>query len=53
MERDINIMNDIQQQKEKDIERARMKELDPEGETMGEHKRFTFDLVDVPSDPLR
>lgn len=53
MERDINVMDIIQREKEKDIERERAHELDPEGTSMAEHKRFTLDLVDVPTDPLR
>lgn len=53
MERDIKVMDIIQREKEKDIERERAHELDPEGTSMAEHKRFTLDLVDVPTDPLR
>lgn len=53
MERDIKVMDIIQREKEKDIERERAHELDPEGTRMAEHKRFTLDLVDVPTDPLR
>lgn len=53
MERDITIIDTIQKEKEKDIARERAHDMDNEGKTMAEHKRFTFDLVDVPSDPLR
>lgn len=53
MERDIDIMRTIIDQKEKDIEAAELQPLDPEGKKLGEHKRFTFDMVDVPTDPLR
>lgn len=53
MERDINVMNAIQQEKEMDIEREKAHALNPEGVSMAEHKRFTLDLVDVPTDPLR
>ena len=54
MERDIRTIDIIQREKEKDIERAqKAHDLDPEGTAMGEHKRFTLDLVDIPTDPLR
>lgn len=53
MERDISIIDTIQREKEKDIEREQAHNLDPEGTSMAEHKRFTLDLVDVPVDPLR
>lgn len=52
-ERDLEIMDQIQRQKERDIEAAALQPLDPEGAKMAEEKRFTFDLVDVPTDPLR
>ena len=50
---DINVMDTIQRQKEKDIDAAELQPLDPEGVEMGEHKRYTIDIVDAPSDPLR
>lgn len=53
MERDLEIMNIIQTEKEKDIAQEELQPLNDEGETMAEHKRFTFDVVDIPSDPLR
>ena len=53
MTRDINVMKDIQDQKIKDIEKRDLHPLDDEGTAMAEHKRFTFDLVDTPTDPLR
>lgn len=53
MERDIHVIDVIQREKEKDIERERAHDLNPEGTSMAEHKRFTLDLVDVPTDPLR
>ena len=52
-ERDLEIMNQIQRQKEKDLEDRELQPLDPEGERLAEEKRFTFDLVDIPTDPLR
>ena len=51
--RDVNTMNQIQTQKEKDIEKEQLQQLNPEGRKLAEHKRFTFDIVDIPSDPLR
>ena len=53
MERDLDVMKTIQDQKEKDIEASTLQPLDPEGKHLAEHKRFTFDVVDFPSDPLR
>lgn len=53
MTRDLDTMKVIINQKEKDIEAAELQPMDPEGKKMGEHKRFTFDMVDVPTDPLR
>lgn len=53
MERDLSIMDAIQTEKEKDIQATDLQPLDPEGEAMAEHKRFTFDLIDIPNDPLR
>lgn len=53
MERDLETMAAIQAEKEKEIEAEELQPLDDEGETMAEHKRFTFDVVDIPSDPLR
>ena len=53
MTRDLDIMTDIINQKEKDIEATELQPMDPEGKKMGEHKRFTFDVLTVPTDPLR
>lgn len=53
MTRDLDTMKTIIDQKERDIEAEELQPMDPEGKTMGEHKRFTFDVVDFPSDPLR
>ena len=46
-------MTDIQAQKKRDIERHGQPPLDDEGKALAEHKRFTFDVIDIPSDPLR
>lgn len=53
MDRDLDIMDTIQTQKEKDIAASTLQPLDAEGKRLGEHKRFTFDVIDFPSDPLR
>ena len=53
MTRDLNVMDAIQKEKEKEIIAKELMPLDPEGVTVAEHKRFTLDLVDTPTDPLR
>ena len=53
MSRDLDTMTQIVNQKEKDIEASELQPMNPEGRYMVEHKRFTFDVVDVPTDPLR
>lgn len=53
MIRDLNTMHSIQNEKAKELIKAKMHPLDPEGKAMAEHKRFTFDIVETPTDPLR
>lgn len=53
MIRDLDIMDQIQRQKEKDIEQESLMPLDAEGTELAEGKRLTFDIIDIPSDPLR
>lgn len=53
MTRDLDVITDIQNQKVKEMEDTELHPLDDEGVAMAEHKRFTFDLVDTPTDPLR
>ena len=53
MSRDLDTMTQIVNQKEKDIEASELQPMNPEGRYMAEHKRFTFDVVDVPTNPLR
>jgi hypothetical protein len=53
MERDLNTMNIIQMEKEKEIKAEAQQALNDEGVDMAEHKRFTLDIVDTPADPLR
>lgn len=53
MTRDLDTMTTIIEQKEKDIEASELQPMNPEGKYMAEHKRFTFDVINVPTDPLR
>ena len=53
MTRDLDTMKVIINQKEKDIEASQLQPMDSEGKYMAEHKRFTFDVINVPTDPLR
>lgn len=53
MIRDLETMASIQQEKSKEMERGQLQPLNPEGVEMAKHKRFTFDIVDIPADPLR
>ena len=53
--KDIAIMDQIQTQKEKDIEAGTQQELNAEGTRMAEEKRESFDIPinAVKVDPLR
>ena len=51
--RDLNTMHSIQNEKAKELTKKEMQPLDPEGTAMAEHKRFSLDIVDTPTDPLR
>ncbi len=51
--RDLNTIDNIQNQKEKDIGKQGILPLDGEGRKLAEGKRFTFDIVEIPVDPLR
>ena len=53
MTRDLETMEQIMGQKEKDLEADGQPELDPEIDELAEKKRFTFDIINTPSDPLR
>ena len=53
MDRDLNTMNIIQEQKEKDIESAQLPPLDNEIKVLASGKRITFDIIAIPSDSLR
>lgn len=51
--KNIDTMATIQEEKAKDIGHQETQPLDPEGVALAEHKRFTFDIIDTPVDPLR
>lgn len=53
MSRDLDIMTIIQRQKETDLEHDGEPGLDAETALLAEGKRFTFDVVQIPTDPLR
>ena len=53
MSRDLDVMTAIMEQKNRDIEREGQPEMDAETKKLAEHKRFTFDVIDIPTDPLR
>ena len=53
MSKDISVIDTIQSQKEKDIAKRGQPALDPEGIKVAEEKRYTIDIVDAPTDPLR
>lgn len=53
MTRELEVMEQIMKEKEREIAREEQQPLDNEGETLAEHKRFSFDIVDTPIDPLR
>lgn len=53
MERDLKIMAEIQAEKSDEIGEEELQPLDAEGAALAEHKRFTFDIINTPVDPLR
>lgn len=53
MGRDLDVMKDIQNEREKKVKKTSLQPLDPEGVAMAEHKRDTIDEVAIPVDPLR
>lgn len=52
MSNDLNTMVDIMNESEKSNE-GDLIPLDAEGKALAEGKRFTFDVITVPTDPLR
>lgn len=53
MTRDLKVMGQIMDQKDREISAARLQPMDAEGIEMAKHKRFTIDMVGTPVDPLR
>ena len=53
MSRNLDVMAAIQKEKAKEIETQAQQPLDAEGTALAEHKRFTFDVIQTPVDPLR
>ena len=55
MVKTLKELEDIQKQKQRDVDRTAPHPLDPEGKRMAEEKRKTFDLPTnaVKVDPLR
>lgn len=51
MDKKLKEMTDIM--REKDKASKQLPPLDPEGVRLTEHKRFSFDIVETPVDPLR
>ncbi len=51
--KDLEIMQQIMHEKEKEISAAEQQSLNDEGKEMAEEKRFTFDIPATPVDPLR
>lgn len=53
MEKRLEEMAAIMEEKSREINGKKLPPLDPEGETLAKHKRETFDIIDTPVDPLR
>lgn len=53
MNDNLMVMTQIMEQKDRDLAAAGAPALDPETLTLAEGKRFTFDVISVPVDPLR
>lgn len=53
MTRDIEVIEAIQTTRAKELKQEELHPLDPEGKALAEHKRFTFDIIATPVDPLR
>ena len=51
--KELNVIETIQNQKDAEMERKPLMPLDAEGAKVAEDKRFTFDIIDTPTDPLR
>lgn len=49
----LELMNQIMNQKDKDILADGQPALDAETKALASEKRFTFDVITIPADPLR
>lgn len=50
---DLELMRQIMEQKEADIAAQSQPVLDDETRALAGEKRFTFDVINIPVDPLR
>lgn len=50
---DLHIMEQIMNEKDKELDRQEPIPMNAEGKRLGEAKRFTFDTPATPTDPLR
>ena len=53
MIKDINVLRQINRKREREIETEELIPLNAEGVELAKHKRFTFDIIETPTDPLR
>lgn len=53
MNKRLETMTAIINENEKEIEAREQHPLDDEGVALAKHKRFTFDIISTPVDPLR
>lgn len=53
MEKRLEEMSQIMEEKNGETSGKQLPPLDPEGEELARHKRETFDIVDTSVDPLR
>ena len=53
MDRDLNTMGTIMETKARELSGQDAPELTEEVRVLAEGKRFTFDIIDTPVDPLR
>lgn len=53
MSKDISTIDAIQREKQKEVESQETPPIDEEYRKLAEQKRFTFDVIDTPVDPLR
>lgn len=53
MKPDIQTISVIQEEKQHDVNAAQLPPIDSEIRELAEGKRFTFDVINTPVDPLR